>query len=342
MIDVSGASLSQLGKVVKWIQSYRRLNAVNTTPVKVSAQLKSTMCSFQLDYTVFQFTASQLHKSFKDSLSSQSGDTDEKHGELTEFIDAGIKLSCQNLAEELQKHFCDTRDARDKPRVGIHAVDANKNISPLFITDDCRDFQAKKMADYTPFQEILASGTPYLENNIPKLVCCTEDYKHSGFDLESIREKYKCSIWSFSIRGIKHAITNWLPISRWNRSKKRHRDAGWNKVATVHENDGTTPVYKSHLIIPITFRAHANKIPPELLKVLKLRDNGRSILGFIAIDHPTAHYFDNSNESSQNNIDVNVAFIVADMLSLVRITEFMYTSGSKSYEKFNSSVDKGE
>jgi len=317
-----------------------KATTINATGI--SAQLKASMCQFQLEYTKFQFIASQYHKKFKEA--ERKGDTPktkEAYDELTMFVDTGIKLSCQLLGELLQEYFCQSRLAHDRPRIGIHAVDKDENISPLFITDHHAEFSSKKMSDFTPFKEIMAEGTPYLENNIPRLICSRKDYEHAGLNLDRIRKEYKYGFLSFNKDGISHAWLNSKPISRFNRIGRNHRDVEWNDTAPAGKKNGST-IYKSHLIVPITFRGHGNKIPNELVKVLKLREDGRSILGFIAIDHPTTHYFDGAPESDSKNIDVNVAFIIADMLSLVRITEFMYTSGSSSYRKFEELKENGE
>jgi len=329
--------------VLQWLDFFMgRLKAVNSPPVEVSALLKKTMCEFQLEYTEFQFTASQLHKRFKEA--DKRGDR-EKAGELyqglTDFVESGIKLSCQSIGGLLQEYFCKSRVAHDRPRVGIHAVDKDRKISPMFITDNSAEYQSKSMDDFTPFKEIIKTGTPYLQNNIPRIVCNQINYIHAGLNLERIRKKYRYGIWPLNKAGVRHAIMNSMPISRWNRSGKSHRDTDWNSVAPAGESSDTT-VYKSHLIVPITFRGHGNKIPRELVKVLKLREDGRSILGFVAIDHPTTHYFDSNTESDSRNIDVNVVFIIADMLSLVRITEFMYTTGSTSYCAFKVQETEGE
>lgn len=97
-------------------------------------------------------------------------------------------------------------------------------------------------------------------------------------------------------------------------------------------------MYKSHLVVPITFRGHAEKgrLDSSLVNILELREDGRSILGFVCVDHPTTYFFDDKRPDSYDNIDVNVLYMFADMISLIFVSALMYTIGSETCDEYVS------
>ncbi|MBK1732263.1 hypothetical protein CKO41_10775 [Thiococcus pfennigii] len=81
----------------------------------------------------------------------------------------------------------------------------------------------------------------------------------------------------------------------------------------------------------------------DLVEVLNLPDDGRSILGFLLIDHPATYYFDDAPADSFENLDVNILYLYADTLSLPIVTYLTYTKGSdtvRDYEARNGGGDK--
>ena len=73
----------------------------------------------------------------------------------------------------------------------------------------------------------------------------------------------------------------------------------------------------------------------EMVRVLQLEDGGRSILGFLFVDHPSTYYFHDAEPHNYNNIDVNSLVIFADMISLVIVTKLMYTVGSSTVNEYS-------
>ncbi len=70
------------------------------------------------------------------------------------------------------------------------------------------------------------------------------------------------------------------------------------------------------------------------MRVLDLPDEGRSILGFLFVDHPSTYYFDDAPADSYDNTDLNVMYLFADTLSLVMVTALTYTLGSDTVREY--------
>ncbi len=306
-----------------------RLSAVNSSLERYSEHLRHCMCEFQLRYTNYHFAASRIHRDFKHSLEDESVDSEVYFIKLNQFIDKGLKTLCGDIAQGMQDYFVRTHLHKEKPRIGIHLVNDEDEVIDVIMFPTGSKRTSKKLNGYSAFLEICASGVPYLANNLPLRVKKSDDYRHNGIDVEEVRKVYKPL---FRDRKLIARLQN-------NYLRKILDDREWGRM-TLNGGRWDTRLYKSHLVLPITFRKHAAKemLDSKLVEVLKLPDSGRAILGFICIDHPSTYYFDNGPVSSFENIDINAMYVFADMLSLVIVTWLMYTTGSTSYEKYEEGV----
>ena len=67
-----------------------------------------------------------------------------------------------------------------------------------------------------------------------------------------------------------------------------------------------------------------NSLSDSFKDLINISNIERSIFGFLCLDHPESGYF-------QEEKDVNVGYIIADLLSLYLINRLNYTDNSKTF-----------
>jgi hypothetical protein len=247
------------------------------------------------------------------------------YNQMNECIDKGFKGLCGDIAEGIEEYFMQTHAHGRKPRVGIHMVSDDDTVVDVVVIPAGAHRSAKALSEYSAFDTIVKNGLPYLCNNIPVEAKRREAYKHAGLDIPKIKNQYLPKWYDKKL----------IARLRNNFRKKNDLDVEWRNMSSNPEHI-TEDLYKSHLVVPITYRAHADKqrLDRDLVEKLQLPENGRSILGFICIDHPATHYFDSGAVDSEENIDINVVYVFADMLSLVIMNMMMFTNGSSEFKEY--------
>lgn len=311
--------------------------AVETSLEQFSKHIRNCICNFQLRYTNYQFESSRLHKNFKDSFNKKEDEniTYTSYITMIDFLERGMNTLCSDIVKEIREYFSLTHKHRTAPIVSIYLVDENdKLVSIAKYPKLDSNFQPTEIEKNTCFSYICANGTSYLANNLPKTAKKTRSFLHEGLNVDEVKKKYRLKFIDKKI--ISRFYNNFIRESKL--------DNEWLEVS----NDQNTNKFssKSHLVVPITFRMHADqsKLSNKMIETLKLREDGRSILGFICINHLSTYYFDNGNTDSYENIDVNIMYLFADMISLILVTFLMYKDGSKttnSYLNCNRSLSTG-
>ena len=296
------------------------LAAVNTSMEQLSEHIRISLCNFQLRYTNYHFMASRKHKDFKESFTKNPDNSKYHYNEMIQFIEMSMPKLCGDLAESIREYFALTHRHREAPRVSIYLVDDKDNLVDIIMIprDKNMNNTPKRIENNTCFMYVCAEGTPYLTNNLPKIARKDKSLLHEGLDVEKIKNEYKPKLIDKKL------------IARFRNNFFRYSklDEEWNNMS---DNKNTIQfLYKSHLVVPITYRMHADakRLDSHMVKTLQLRESGRSILGFICVDHPATYYFDNGHVKSYENIDINIMYVFADMLSLIFVTWLMYTTGS--------------
>jgi hypothetical protein len=306
------------------------LNAVKASTGKITERLRKAMCEFQLEYTNYFFSSSRLHKAFKESEETKKSQT---YLEMNTLLEVGLKKIFGDLAAKMQHYFVETHSSQIPPRVGVHLVTEDNEVIDVIQMPSTNSSKVipKKIQDYSVLEEVIATGKPYIQNNIPKHIINSAEYKHKGLNVAKIREEYILPIADCKF------------LSRWrsNILKKPSKNENWCKMRTG-KNVGHNSLYKSHVVIPITYRRHADKasMNDEMVRVLQLDDDGRSILGFLFVDHPETYYFHDADPHNYNNIDINSLMMFADMISMVIVTKLMYTVGSTTTNDFKKNKSR--
>ena len=77
-----------------------------------------------------------------------------------------------------------------------------------------------------------------------------------------------------------------------------------------------------------------NQISDEFRKAVRIGNIGRTIFGYLCIDHADAGYF---NE----NVDSRIGYAIADLLSMYLFSRMIYIEVSKTYERAQEIVKSG-
>lgn len=286
---------------LRGLANISRLNAVKAKTNELSSFHRDLMCEYQLQLTNFLFVASGLYED------CNTWHTDERKIDSNSRELAGeLSTLCGWLVESVREYFNMSHWCGDSPRVGILLRDLqNDCIIDIAMIPAIDSSTAKKPKNYTCFRHIDEQGVPFLENHLPKRIKTNVNYTHDGLDCDKVRKNYKIR-WKDRLPFVRFTL-NW--------GGKPEVDREWAACA-LYPTEG--PMYKSHLVTPATYRKHAclNKLHPQLQKLLEI-DGGRTILGYICVDHPSTHYFSSGSIDKNQNIDANVMYVFADMLSIV-------------------------
>jgi hypothetical protein len=90
------------------VVKFARLSAVNASLEQITEIFRLNLCSFQLRYTNYQFSASRHHLDFKTALKDQNGIEQDYLSKLDKFMLRGLSSLFGDVADDIQKYFCHT------------------------------------------------------------------------------------------------------------------------------------------------------------------------------------------------------------------------------------------
>lgn len=307
-------------EILRWLSSRLKIRATKIKEDTLSAFVRDSVCKFQLEFSQFAFKASLMHKEFKNNQN------DITLKSLEDFFVEETKFCVNKIVDDIEIYFKVAHTNKTPPRIGIMSIVDGENALRIVAQRPVKEKNLKKnISDYTCFTHIEETGKSYLCNNLP-LEIKTENFKHAGIDFE------KALSYKSRLKG-NNKVEKFL-----SRIKPQDRaDVAWGKIfrqSTLNQHT----FYKSHFIVPITFKKWSERDAiNDDFKELILSDEGRSILGCIAIDHQNTFYFDDKSPDSSDrydNIDANMMYMFADLISLYFVVQRTYTVGSKTYSDF--------
>ena len=316
-------------RVLDLVFKVLQLKAVYTSLEAGSEQIRKAVCSFQLEYTNYHFGASRAHRAFKAKFLACPEESHKEFRILQDYLDTGFKKLCGDQVQAIREYFRLTHRHRDLPRVGIHGITDEHEIVDIVVAPSARMNRIapgpRFAGNYSALSEALTTGLPYVANNIPTTLKKNAEYRNEDIDVERARLDYKSRFVDSKL------------IARLSNNLRRRgsSDVHWNGKTKAPLVDGEH-LYKSQVVVPITYRTHADlgRLDSNLIEILGLLDEGRSVLGCIMVDHPATYYFDDGPANTYENIDINILYLFADMLSLIFIVQFMYTTGSESVNRY--------
>lgn len=287
-----------------------------------SSFMREVICYNQGDYIQYNFLAGESHKTLKDA-SRESPPNVQKLRELCvqleEFLNKRLYgVSLQNF--RFIKAYFRGRDSKE-PRIcikGHHKEGATDHVVQLI-----RDKKVSYLSDYplkdnSGFLFVKNHGRYFKCDDIPKSIV-TDGYHNARIDTNLACAYYE--------------QTN-VASARPNDNHASQFDTSWVKCWKSPQS-GSDPIdpascYKSTVIIPMTL--WNNKLAQSFLKRLgekqeeDIDTKARTIFGYLCFDHVEKNYFN-------NDVDIDIGYIFADIISLYMITRIMYTELSTTHSK---------
>ncbi len=272
--------------------------------------LASAVCYNQGKYIEFEFLVSEKHKSLKTATYQATPDLNEVakcYDELLAHMEMQLQTVSKKNFQFLRDYFCAGKRSRYAPRICIKVVKSGK-IAEGYRSEKRTYFLSEHSpGENTGFESVVENGTYYLENNIPESAI-KGYYKNPRLDPLRVHN-YKASRKS---RFVQESIDqDWVDC--WFREPSDPPPIKWQCAC-----------YKSTLIIPMTLIN--NDLDSEFRDTFfgPVPEESRAIWGFLCFDHPTTEYF---NEED----DVKIGYIFADVLSLYFISAHIHNSRSKTF-----------
>lgn len=268
--------------------------------------IKQAACYNQGELAQYSYLASIFHRSLKEQY--QKDCSDKKRilfllNNLTEYLNRNLKRISTKNFEFLQQYF----DGRSEvgPRICLKG-EYKGNIVEIF-----RECKVNYIAEYkvdsnTGFKYVRDNGKYFLFNDIPSKAKKRE-YINPRLDPK---------------RAFQYSTKPFLS-QLWAKGKHSSDDEWVNCWVSPHNTPPSeNSCYKSTLIIPMTL--WNNSLSDTFKELINISNIERSIFGFLCFDHVESNYF---NEEQ----DVDIGYIFADLLSLYLINRLNYTDISKTF-----------
>ncbi len=274
---------------------------------------QKAVCFNQSALIQYTYLMAEKHKALKDIYrddQNNSLEIEKRAKDLIYYLNTEFHKVVFRNFELLHSYFSER--SKIKPRICLKG-NFNTHHSDIVITV-FRDSQVSYQSDYdisenTGFDEVANHGKYYLCNNIPKAVAVGA-YKNPRIDILKIKKTKDISGRD------KHLQENWKTY--WKDSQAIEDDRAF---------------YKSTLIIPMTL--WNSELSDEFRKKIKIKNIGRTIFGFLCIDHIEEDYF--------KDADIRTGYVFADLISNYVFQRSVYTDLSKTFgtiiKELGSKVD---
>jgi len=291
---------------------------------KVIKSLRDGVCYNQGELAQFSFFSSLLHKSLKEELASSDDSVGiaEHMRNLSDYLSRNYKRIALKNFSLLEDYF--KGKSTLLPRICIKGYH-EKDIVDLFRDDKSFFVKSYPIKSNTGFQEVYQTGKYFLCNDLPERIKSGK-YINPRIDINKV-SGYHRNVFFDALSFFQNII---------GQNVSHFCDEEWAKCwydydSSDEKKHRCSSFYKSTLIIPMTL--WNSKVSKEFLETFELSDIdiGRLIFGFLCFDHSFVNYFD--------DIDVDVGYIYADLLSLYMIHTLMYTDYSQAYRRASSIVD---
>jgi hypothetical protein len=253
----------------------------------------------------YQYLCAEKHKKLKEEINGRGRSTETIKALLKELLNFSNKrfheATLKNF-EFLNAYFA--MRGPISPRVclkgNFRSGEADTVVS-IFRDHPVNYESDTEIEKNTGFHSIKASGTYFIENDIPKSVI-EGRYVNPRIDSAEIQRRFK----------------------KADKQSVAELDLDWRSFWRGSDSSDTASFYKSTMIVPLTL--FNNEISSEFKKGFESLDVERSIFGFLCFDHREADYFDRSS-------DVFAGKIFADILCTYAFTRLVFTDFSRTFQK---------
>jgi hypothetical protein len=237
-----------LWRLIDRLSKLVRLTAVDTSIESCTEQIRKSFCEFQLRFTNYQYTASRHHREFKNHFFLKPNDSSLAYGRLNAFLERGFKNLCADSTMRIVHYFTETHRHKIGPRVSIIMKDDRGHLVGVVSLPNWLSDPVEWSGNDTSFLDVAETGLPHLTNNIPEAAKRTGVFCHSKLDVDKIRKSYQ----------YKRRDNKLWARFRNNILRREKKDVLWGEMRAGTKTS-TKWLPKSQLIVPITFRAHANE-----------------------------------------------------------------------------------
>lgn len=262
-------------------------------------------CLNQGRYLQYAFLAAERHRALKDELARTNPDPHavaNRSKALVEYMNSAFYRAAQENFLLLHSHFKER--SKTLPRICIKGNFrlGNSDIVVTVFRDSPANYSSQSdVGQNSGFAHVQRTGKYFLDNDL---------------FASAAADKY------FNPR-LDNDIAKLL--ARGGQTKK----SDWIKCWKDAQN--SSEAYRSTLIIPMTL--WNNQIDNEFKSAVRISDLGRTIFGYLCIDHAEANYFDEET-------DTKVGYVFADLLSMYLFSRAINIEVSKSYEKAESFLEE--
>ncbi|MDQ3774977.1 MAG: hypothetical protein M3461_11755 [Pseudomonadota bacterium] len=287
--------------------------------------MREVICYNQGEYVQYNFLAGELHKTLKDALRESPTPVARLHelcGQLEEFLNKKLyHVSLQNF-RFIKSYFRSRHDKEPRLCIKGHYIKGEEDQIVQLVREKKVNYRSEyPLKENSGFLFVKAHGRYFLCNDIPKSIT-NDEYRNARIDDALARAYYE------------HKNT---ASAKSSENHGYQYDESWVRCWIPPQNDRDPPsqidpssCYKSTIIIPITL--WNNKLTSSFRMRLRRKHEtdidikAKTIFGYLCFDHVEENYFN-------DNIDVDVGYIFADILSLYMITRAIYTELSTTYSK---------
>jgi hypothetical protein len=289
-----------------------------------SSFMRRVICYNQGEYAQYNFLAGELHKRAKDFLRDSPRDVKglrKRFDQLERFLNRNLGRISQKNFKYIRQYFSGRHDV--EPRICIKAN--YERGGRQYIVQVIRD----KPVNYSPddpldddsgFLSVRDNGRYFSCPNIPEDIA-TDKYHNARIDTKLAQAYYKDK----SARPIASNDGPGFQFDEsWIKCWRRPAHIADTLLSTLEPSS----CYKSTVIIPMTL--WNNELDSSFLKMMNSKAHtlevSRTIFGYLCFDHVETHYFN-------DDVDIDVGYIFADLLSLYMITRSIYTKLSETFAK---------
>lgn len=299
----AGSFLDENGRIFKQEEIQHRLNLIDW--------VKDVICYNQSEILSFSLNSSHFHKMLRLEFEQEKRNKnkiEKRKEELFKYLnDEFYKVLSMNFA--FLSEYYNSKSTSSSPRMCVKGNFKTADIDTVvtIFRDRPVDYNNKTELDNNSgFEHCRNTGSYYLNNDIIKDVA-EKKYKNIRLDYNQIN----------SIEGNQKTIR-----------KKLHQN--W-KSYWKNSDDIENSAYKSTLIVPITL--WNNDLSDEFIEKIGAKDTDRLIFGYLCFDHEDEKYFD-------EDIDVDVGYIIADLISIYAFNRLNYSDYSKSFKEIENFLGK--
>lgn len=293
--------------------------------IKVITLIKKIFCLNQGMIMNYHYNGSRLHKKIRKLFSEDDCSKplliEEYKQELSGYlVDKLIDATKINI-KYIHEYF--NGRSSQPPRIVIKAYENGKIVDIYRQTNDY--FTEYALDRNSGFKHVYDYGKYFFCNDIPTMAS-KDKYINPRLNNQKVRD-YFSSIAAVEVINLENI---WVDCWAQNRSAADQPPTSPSRESC----------YKSTMIIPMTLLNNEGlsdefKTKFEIPRYSEAGEPGRAIYAFLCFDHPEINYF-------HEDIDSQIGYIFADILSLYFIERLNYTKFSDTLQTIDSRCNQNQ